>query len=488
MGAVNTSYATPGVTFTSLNSQATATGPGPQGTLCLIGTAPQGSNQPKLFTNLQQAVSEYGTSVQAGSTFNLEPGLEICFGQSGQFSQLQVYCIRVGATQAAASVPQKVGGGTAYAFQAQPEYAGRNNLTVVVGTSTYFSSTGQFIQSVAVYDNTPGSNLIQENYSGPNPTNITQQINSQSVLVNVTTAGGAVTSTDNNMGQAGTYTLVGAVNGQNAADSDYANAINLAANINCDYIAALSGTPAVQAALFNHVVAMAALNKFREAFIGYPYTGQQEAQVVAQAVSGQASISSQYVCLLANTGGSRVNPVTNLQQIYDGFYWAAALAAKKAVNNPAQPLTRQSLNGLISLTETIPTADLITLGSYGIMALASVNNNIVLYDGLTLANWPSNYRKENIVSAQNRLSDILLAQVGSLIGSADPVSDISAIQTATLNALNYAVQNQIIVGYDIQSVAVVQTSPGIFTVTLRFFPRIEITQINFMLQLSLTIP
>jgi len=488
MGTQSTAYTAPGVTFQTLNSQATAVGPGAQGVLCLIGTAPQGSSQPKLFTNLQALTAEYGSNVQAGSTFNLEPGAEIAYAQTGAFAQLNVIAIRVGATLAAASVPQQVGGGTAFAFQAQAEYAGRNNLTVVVGTATYFTAQGAYVQSIAVYDNTPASAIVIENYSGNSPENIAAQINTQSQLVNVTTAGGGIARANaNKLGQVGTYTLQGAVDGSASVDQDYINAINLAAGINCDFIAALSGSPAVQQGLFNHVIAMAAINKFRQAFVGFPYTGQTEAAVVAQAVASQNLVSSQYVCMLANTGGYRVNPVTNLQQIYDGFYWAAALAAKKAINNPADPLTRKSLQQLIAVTEVIPIADLLTLGSYGIMSLAAVNNNLVLYDGLTLAN-PGNFRKENIVAQQDRLSAILLVQVGALIGVADPISDISAIQSATINALNAAVQQNIIIGYNIQDIAVTQTSPGVFTVSIRYFPRVEIGQINFLLQLSLTIP
>lgn len=488
MSSVDPNYVTPGVTITQLSSQAVPPGPGQQGILCLLGTAPKGTSDPKSFSSLADANTEYGSAADAGSLFNLEPGLEIAFGQAGVLNSLQVVAVRVGATQAIASVPQISGGQTAYALTARPSYAGKNTVTAVVGSPSY--SNGSYQQSIALYDNTPSLAVVIENFGGATPQAVTDAINSASSLALASTAGGATGNSQNAFGQGGTYTLSGAVDGSAATQADYVAALAKAEGIDVDFVVALSGDAVVQQAVASHVSKMIGQQKYRQGILGQKYTGASEPNVVSQALQVAGNYSSQYLCLLANQGGYRRNPVTGLSQIYDGYFWAAALGAIKCINNPAEPLTRKPITGLLGLTENFPLTDLNSLAADGIIAIRTVPT-MVINDGVDLGP-VGNYRKENIVAQENRLIKIILAKVGPMIGTADVKNNAQAIRQRVMDALNAAaVDNQIIVGFDPTSLTVQQAQPpstaGVYNVNIVYIPRKEVTRINFFLTLNLNI-
>ena len=492
MPAANPTYNLPGVSFTSLASQSVTPGPGAAGVLCLIGTAPKGTNQPKLFTSLADVQNNYGNAVQSGNSFNLEPAMEIAFAQTNSAGGLQVYGIRAGATQAVASVPNG-DAGFAFTLTAAPAYAGNNNMQVVVSASTYNSGVGSYQQTLSLYDNTVGQQIILEQYTDYSPQQIANDINQTSQLMTATSPSGGVGTVSNNFGTAGTYTLTGAQNGANAQPSDYINAINqLAVNINCDFIVALNSDSSVMSALKAHVDAMATINQPREAILGVSYMAQPKAVVQAQAISNASLFGSdKYVTLLANSGGMRIDPTNNKLRVWDGFYMAAGLGAIKAAANPAEPLTRKSLTGFSDLSEYFSSSDLLAFGQVGVIALTNNPAPVHVVDGLTLADYPSNYRKENIVAQENRLTKILYTFVNPLIGTANPVNNVQAILQAIIDGLNFASSQQIIRGFDQSAVTVTPTSPGSTTgqyrASVSYRPRLEIDNINFFLTLDLSI-
>lgn len=361
-----------------------------------------------------------------------------------------------------------------------------NNMQAVISASTYDNTKGSYMQSISLYDNTVGSQIILEQYQGWSPQDLNDQINTKSQLMTSVTSGGAGT-TQNNFGTAGTYTLTGALDGSGAQPQDYVNAMVLAESIDCDFIVALSGDSTVQQGLFNHVTKMFSQQKPREGIAAFKYLGQPKALVINQALQAQSAITSPQMMLLSNTGGYRRDPVIGINRIYDGFYIAAGIGAIKAANNPAEPLTRKSVAGILSLTEGFTQTDLDQLAQQGVIALTNVPPPVKVFDGVDLDN-PGNYRQENIVAQSNRLIKIILSFVNPLIGTADPSSNINAITNAVINAMNSASTLQIISGFNQKNLSVVaQSTPGRYTVNLLYTPRLEITRIDFFLTLNVNL-
>lgn len=481
MGAQDTGYNGPSVTFSVLSSGTQSTGVGPQGTLLLVGTAPQGTNQPKLFGSLAEATFEYGNFLQSQANanqqgFTLEPALELCYAQQGRFSNLQVMCVRAGASQAVVSINDTANPvGTAFALTATPKYAGSNTVTAVLSTSLYSLLLGANVQTLSLYDGPVGTDSVIETYSGT-PTSIAQQVNQFSQI--------ATCATDGKVGVAGTYTLIGAQTGLNAQPTDLINALNSALGQDIDFVTVLSGDTGVQAAVAAFVNNQAANNKPCEAFLGMAYSGLSYQTVINQAVSQQGLVAGANICFVANTGASRRNPVINLDQVYDGFYIAAVLAAIKSINNPAEPLTNKPITGFTRLIENFQQSDLVNLGRYGVMALTN-QNGIKLFDGVTTAN-PGNFRRENINAQQNKLIKMLRDSANSLLGTATPSSNKLLIFQRVTDALINAVGLQIILGYTPNSLSVtpVANQVGRYAVSLSYNPRVEITEIDFSLALD----
>jgi len=484
MGQAVSNYNGPAVTFNVLNSTAAGNGNiGEPGIMVLVGTAPQGTNQPFLCTSLAQVQAEFGSFVQSQANaiqqgYTLEPAAELCYSQQGRFSNLNMICVRAGATQAVGSVPDTATG-TAFTFTAAPHYAGSNVVTAVVSQSLYSIGLGVTVQTVSLYDNTPGQNTVLESYTGT-PTSIAQQINQISQLASCVLGTGTA-------GVAGTYTLSGAKNGLNATPTDLIAALNLPAvsAANPDFVCVLSGDSGVWQAELNFCNSQASLNQPCEAFLGVAYNSYNYATVVNNALSAvQNLVVSQYVTFLTNQGGTRRNPVTNLNQVYDGFYLAAVLAALKAMDNPAVPLTHKLINGFVSLTETFQQTDLVNLGKYGAVALVN-NAGVIVFDGVTTAN-PGNYRRENIVAQQNRLIKILNSYAQTLLGLAFTQGNAIMILARVKDALNFASGNNIILGYNPQTISVIPVTnqPGRYAVSFAYNPRVEVTEIDFTLSIE----
>lgn len=484
MGSQDTTYQGPKLTFTSQSSGAAGIGSNQQGTVLVIGTAPSGPNVPTTFTSLAQAQAAYGgfLASQAASTqtpgFNLEPALELMYSQSGKFTNLKVIGVRAGATQAVSSVPDTgVPAGTAYAFLAKPGYAGSNTITAVVSQAIYNASIGASTQTVALYDAPVGSQTVSETYIGT-PASIIAQINQGSQLTTVLPSSGKI-------GVAGTYTLTGALTGINASPTDYINAINLAIGLDVDYAVALNADSGVQNALLAFTQSQFALNKPCEAFIAPAYQALQTGVVMNNALSNVGNFNNAQIVYLANSGGQRKNPVLNQVQTYDGFYWAACLAAIKALNNPADPITNKPIAGLIGVTETFTTTQAVNMGSYGVLSIVQDQSGIHVFDGVTTDN-PGNYRREGIRSQENRLIRYVRDACLPLIGTAQVTANSIVITQTVLNALQKAVQDNIILGFNSSNVSVVPNSsqPGKYTVSIAYSPRVEIVELDF--QLSLT--
>ena len=348
---------------------------------------------------------------------------------------------------------------------------------------------------MSLYDNTPASATITEGpYTGTTPGQIVNLINTQSQLATATSAGPSSgnSSTANNFGQSGTYTLQGATDGSSATDTDFQNAINLAQQIDCDFIVALSGSAVVKQSLFQHVQAMVSQLKYREGFIGSAYNGVSAAQAVANALADSSIYTSQYVTILANTGGSRRDPSaavgSNPNKIYDGFMWCAALGAMKAMNNPSFPLTRKQISGLLGLTEHFTSTQLSSMASQGALAMSDSPLPIQIFDGVTAVQQPSNYYKEGVVAQENRLVKIILARVNPLIGTADPNSNLQTIRQTVIDACNSAISQQIIVAIDPTQITVTPTGAlGVYNVNVVYQPRLEISRLNFFITLNVAL-
>lgn len=483
MPSQDTTYQGPKLTFTSLNSASTGIGSNQQGVVAVIGTAPSGPNVPTTFFSLAQAQAAYGSflDAQASSTgqvgFNLEPALELMYSQSGKFNNLETVCVRAGATLASYNVLDTAQPtGTAFGLTAKPSYAGINTVTAVVGTAVYNSAIGANTQTVALYDNVLGKQTISETYVGT-PQSIIQQINQSSQLCTV--AGDKVT------GVAGTYTLNNALTGVNATPTDYINAINQLIGTDVDYIVALTDDSGVQNALLAFVQSQASLNKPCQAFLAPAYLGLQPATVVNNALANVGNFNSAQVCYLANSGGVRRNPVTNKNMVYDGFYWAACVAAIKALNNPADPVSNKPIAGLLSLTETFTPTQAVNMGSFGVMCIVTDQSGIHIFDGVTTDN-PGNYRRENIRSQENRLIRYIRDACQPLIGTAPAIANSLVIYQTVVAALAKAVTDHVILGFNNASVSVVPnaTQPGKYTVAVSYNPRVEIIEIDFELAIN----
>lgn len=486
MGQVDASYNGPQVTFSVLNSTAAGNGNiGEPGTLLLVGTAPQGTNQPLLCTSLAQVQSEYGSFLQSQANasqqgFTLEPAAELCYSQQGRFTNLNMICVRAGATQAVININDTGAPvGTAFTLTAKAHYAGSNAITAVLSASLYSLSQGANVQTLSLYDQPTPNQTVTETYSGT-PTSIAAQINQISNLVTCQ-LGTALPGVN------GTYTLTGAQNGLNATPTQLIAALNLPAcsALNPDFISVLSGDSGVWNAVLGFCNSQNAINQPCQGFLGVSYQQLSYGTVINNALSAvQNLVSSQFICFLANQGGTRRNPVTNLNQVYDGFYLAAVLAALKAMDNPAVPLTHKQINGFISLTEVFAQSDSVNLGKYGAQSLVN-NGGVILFDDVTTAN-PGTFRRENIVAQQDRLIKILNSYAQTLLGLAFTQSNSIVIMARVKDALNFATGNAIILGYNPQTLSVIPSTsqPGRYSVSFAYNPRVEITEIDFSLSIE----
>jgi hypothetical protein len=153
-------------------------------------------------------------------------------------------------------------------------------------------------------------------------------------------------------------------------NSTYASAFNVGLTTAAWTVIADSNTPAVQALGAQHAetASTTSYGKWRRFF-----TGSQAGDSVSTTVAKAASLNS-ITCCYVYPGIYRTNTSTGLNQLYDGSYAAAALAAMAAGNTINIPLTNKPLTGN-GLEVNLTSSQINTLQNGGVIPLALLGPN-----------------------------------------------------------------------------------------------------------------
>jgi len=200
------------------------------------------------------------------------------------------------------------------------------------------------------------------------------------------------------------------------------------------------------------------------------------------------SLNSEYACIVVPEGGAiqiraKGTDGTIVAASVGGYYAAiAAMGAKSAFNDPAEPLTNKQIRGITALGTKWNDDQVDTLRDAGALVIRDVRGIFKCYHGITTNRQTVEKREENIKATEQHIQKkYVRPAVEEFIGRKLLGYVLIAIRDRVRNKLDLLVKEEKIVSYDSAFLSVRQnpTVPTNVIVSFRYSPVYGINNIVF---------
>jgi hypothetical protein len=174
------------------------------------------------------------------------------------------------------------------------------------------------------------------------------------------------------------------------------------------------------------------------------------------------------------------NPLINQIQTIGSQFLAAALAGVAVSINPAKPLTRMTVNGFVSVAESMSNTQKNVETQAGLMVVESTNQGAIRVRHGVTTNFTNLLTREwSILGQQDAMISSLreYLEADGLIGQIIDNLTLSNIYSTTAASLSSLVNSGIILGYQSLSVRQLQSNPDVVEVSFEWQAAIPLNYI-----------
>ena len=178
---------------------------------------------------------------------------------------------------------------------------------------------------------------------------------------------------------------------------------------------------------------------------------------------------------------SVANPNTGKakDRILPGCYLAVAVASVGLFNDPAEPLTRKTINGFSYLPDTYMDSEMNLMANSGACILTNDGTNIRIRHGLTTAPDEVNTCEITLIQIKDYVIDECRSTCGRIyVGRKNTTGVISDVEYTITNILSQFTNQEIIMGYSDLSVARDTTDPRQINVNFKIEAVYPLNYIN----------
>ncbi|MCL5265207.1 MAG: phage tail sheath subtilisin-like domain-containing protein [Chloroflexi bacterium] len=390
--------------------------------LALVGTAPKGSDNPLYFYSAADAFAEHGSPADAASAgYTLPLAIQLAFENNAQ-----VVCVaRAGAVKSSHTFLSGVT--PVITFTAAPHYAGTsgNSITVAIAAGT--------LSGVKVTVTAPDGVTTETFDNLADNTAIVNAVNQSSAIV--TAAVVAATP----LADIIVATALSGGNDGKAADSTALQAaITNLETKEVDIVAIMAGDTTTLTAAKTHVDTMSSSTNRKERIL---IAGLARGSTSTQVQTQGTNFADGRCVVVAPATLKKYNPSTQLVELVDGFYLAAAIGGLAAGLSPEMPLTRRAVNGFDSLADIYTVSTMNTLAENGVMVIHN-SRGIRVRHGLTTAAVGDTFSELSVRRADDHVRKYIREALDSFVGQPSRVDTAVVIREAAKSALTELVNKE----------------------------------------------
>ena len=260
---------------------------------------------------------------------------------------------------------------------------------------------------------------------------------------------------------------------------DYQNALDeLKSDTSIGVVACANGNQTLNNMIKIHVEQMSVIKQERRAIVGVD--GSVIPVPSPTRIAFAQNIYSSRVAMVSPATVFWYNPILNQTQVIGGHYMAAAMAGLAVSLNPAKPLTRENIEGFVTVAEKYSETqkDVETQG--GLMVLEKSNQGACRVRHGVTTNFLSLLSREWTILGQQ---DVMVQSLRNyldndrIIGQVINRLTLFNVRASAINSLEALTNSSIILGYRNVAVRQLQSNPDVVEVSFEWRPAMPLNYI-----------